>query len=155
MRLLAEIAAWWVITFAVWLATVQAVTASELLVGGVCALGCAIPAPWLRRANDGVWSWRWAWLKWLPLMLRQLPGDTWRVWRWGLVERGRTTEGQWVRLELPAEAGPVAATRRAIALTVLGSMPATVVVESDPAQNVLILHRLCDSSDRLDSAVRR
>jgi hypothetical protein len=52
MRALAEVITWWGVTFAVWLATVQSVSASEALVGGFCALCCALPAPWLRRANS-------------------------------------------------------------------------------------------------------
>ncbi|HEY7054776.1 MAG TPA: hypothetical protein VH496_21960 [Mycobacterium sp.] len=153
MRVLAEIAAWGAVGFVVWMATVQTVTASELIVAGAGALVCAIPAPWLRRANDGVWKPRWAWLGWPMLVLRQLPGDIWRVWRFAFA-RSEATD-PWVQLELPKAAKAVAATRRAVGLMVLSATPSTVVVDSDPEQNTLLVHRVGDGSDRLESAVKR
>lgn len=153
MRVGAEVAAWWAITFAVWLVTLSTVTASEVVVAAGCALACAIPAPWLRRANDGVWKPQWGWLRWVPLMLRQLPGDTWSVWRRALAGRRCEQKAQWTRLQLPNEGADVAATRRAVATLALGATPGTVVVDSDPEENSIVLHRLGARSGRLESAV--
>ena len=152
MRLLAETAVWWAVTFAVWQATAPTVTGSELIVGAVCSLACALAAPWLRRANDGVWKPRLAWMRWLPMMLGQLPADMWRVWRRSVT---KSLRGRLIRLDLPDERKQVSATRRAIGLLALGATPSTVIVESDPEENALVLHRLRGSPDRLDSAVKR
>jgi multisubunit Na+/H+ antiporter MnhE subunit len=152
MRVLAEIAAWWMLTFAAWLASVPAITASELLIGGISSLCCSVAAPWVRRANDGSWKPQRTWIRWLPMMLWQLPGDTWQVWRRALMRS--TNDGRWVRLDFPEESQHVSATRRAIALLALGATPATVVVESDPEENALVIHRLTDKEGPLESAVK-
>jgi hypothetical protein len=49
---LAEILLWWMLTTAIWLATVTSFTAAEILAAVVCTLLGAVAA---RQANGGQW----------------------------------------------------------------------------------------------------
>lgn len=148
----AELGAWWVVTFALWWATLPATTAPELLVAAGCTLCCAVPASAVRKANDGRWKPRRAWLRWPLLVLSEIPGDCLRVWHSALSRRRAHT--QLVTLRLPNEPAAVAATRRAVGLVALGATPAMVVVDSDEERNVLVIHRVGAGPSRLESSVK-
>lgn len=148
---LAEILLWWVLTTAVWLATVTSFTAAEILAAVVCTLPGAVAARAARQANGGQWRLRIGWLRLIPIVLRDVPVQAVQVWRYALTARRR---GVISTVTLPADPEPVAAARRAVAVLAFATTPGSVVIDSVPGEEIL-LHRVRPEPGRLTPAVQR
>lgn len=149
---LAEILSWWVLTTAIWLATVTSLTLAEILVAVAATLPCAVAARSARQANGGHWRLRIGWLRLLPIVVREVPVQAVQVWAYALTPRRR---GVISEVDLPAEPEPVAAARRAVAVLAFATTPGTVVVDSDPGERTILLHRVRPHAGRLVTAARR
>ncbi|MBO0866015.1 MAG: Na+/H+ antiporter subunit E [Mycobacterium sp.] len=148
---LAEILLWWLLTTAIWLATVTSFTAAEMLAAVVCTLPAAVAARAARQANGGQWRLRIGWLRVIPIVLRDVPVQAAQVWRYALTARRR---GVISTVTLPADPEPVAAARRAMAVLAFATTPGSVVVDSVPGGE-MVLHRVRPDPGRLTTAVQR
>jgi multisubunit Na+/H+ antiporter MnhE subunit len=150
---------WWVLTAAVWLATVTSLTSAELAVAAACTLPCAVAARAARRANRGRWRFRIGWLRWIAIVMRDVPVQTVQAWAYALkalpAGRVRRRRGVISELALPPEPEPVAAARRAAAVLAFATTPGTVVLECDPHTGTVLLHRVRPRRGRLGPAVQR
>lgn len=151
-RALAEILLWWVLTAAVWLATVTSLTAAETSVAVACTLPCAVAARSARRANRGNWRFRIGWLRWAATVLRDIPVQTVQVWAYALDPRRR---GVFSSVDLPSEPEPVAEARRAVAVLGFAATPGTVVADCDSHGGTVLLHRVRPGPGQLVTMVRR
>ncbi|MEZ0362205.1 hypothetical protein ACAG26_00670 [Mycobacterium sp. pUA109] len=151
---LVETLLWWLVTTAVWLATLTTVTPPEVLLAAVCTAPCAVLARAARRDNGGQWRFRAGWLRWAARVLAELPGQAAQVWRYALVpaQRRRSTIGP---VPLPGGPEPVAAARRAAAVLALATTPATVVLDANPRTRRLAVHRIGPHPAGLEAGVRR
>lgn len=154
-----EILLWWVVTAVVWLATLSSRTPAELVVMVVCTLPCAVAARAARQANGGLWRFRIGWVRWVAAVAWAVPVQTIQAWGYALkalpiVPVGRR-RGVISAVVLPAEAEPVAAARRAAAVLAFATTPGTVVLDSDPSDQTVLLHRVRPRPDRLTAAVQR
>jgi multisubunit Na+/H+ antiporter MnhE subunit len=152
-RAAGEILLWWLITYAVWLATLSSFTASELVVAAACTLPCALVAPLARRANGGNWRFRSGWLRWLVIVARDVPVQTVEAWRYAVIP-GRRRAVLTV-VPLPTEDERAAAGRRAVSTLCFAITPGTVVCDSDARLDRVLLHRLGQAQGRLEGAVQR
>jgi multisubunit Na+/H+ antiporter MnhE subunit len=148
-----EIVLWWVLTSAVWLATLSSLTPGELAVAAACTLPCAVVARLARRANGGYWRFRIGWLSWLPIVLRDVLVQTVQAWLYTLIPQRRCAV--MAAVAMPAEDERVAAGRRAVATLSFATTPGTVVCDSDSSTGRVLLHRLGQEQGRLESAVQR
>ena len=136
-----EVLSWTLLTWGVWLLSLSAIDDQDLLVGGLCGLGCGVVAAATRRAIGARWHPRLpavAPTAWLPLAIVV---DTAAVlvaaWRPAL--RGP----QIVEVDIGAQGdAPEAAARRAIATAVVSATPATVVLDVDPGNGRMLVHSL-------------
>lgn len=154
-----EILLWWVVTAVVWLATLSSRTPAELVVMVVCTLPCAVAARSARQANGGHWRFRIDWVRWVAAVARAVPVQTIQAWGYALkalpVGRVGRRRGVISAVVLPAETEPVAAARRAAAVLAFATTPGTVVLDSDPSDRTVLLHRVRPRPDRLTAAVQR
>lgn len=154
-----EVLLWWVVTTVVWLATLTSRTPAELLVMVACTLPCAVTARVARQANGGHWRFRIGWARWVATVARDVPVQTVQTWRYALkalpvVKIGRR-RGVISAVVLPTESEPVAAARRAVAVLAFATTPGTVVLDSDPTEGTVLLHRVRPRPGRLAAAVKR
>lgn len=152
VRAVAETLLWWVVTAAVWVASLSAFTGAKLLVGVICTLPCALVARPARRANDGDWRFPARWLTWLPTVLRDIAAQTVTVWLYALIPSRRHAE--LTTLRLPEEDDPTAAGRRATAALSFSTTPGTVVCSASERDGTLVLHRV-GKRGRLEEQVTR
>lgn len=156
---LTEILIWWVLTWAVWLATLTSQTPVELVAAAICTLPCALAARSARRANAGHWRFRLDWLHWAAIVARDVPVQTVQAWVYALgVLRpigAARRRGVISEVALPPEPEPVAAARRATAVLSFATTPGTVVLDSDPDNGTVLLHRVRPGPGRLGPAVQR
>jgi multisubunit Na+/H+ antiporter MnhE subunit len=148
-----EVLFWWLITYAVWLATLSSFTASELAVAAACTLPCALVAPLARRANGGSWRFRLGWLRWVAWVARDVPVQTVEAWRYALIPRRR--RAVLTAVPMPTEDDRAAAGRRAASTLCFATTPGTVVCDSDARLNRVLLHRLGHAQGGLEGAVQR
>ncbi|HWF71529.1 MAG TPA: Na+/H+ antiporter subunit E [Mycobacterium sp.] len=153
VRASGEILLWWVLTSAVWLATLSSLTSGELAVAAACTLPCAVVARLARRANGGCWRFRMGWLSWVPMVVRDVLVQTVQAWLYTLIPARR--HAVITVVPLPAEDDRVAAGRRAAATLSFATTPGTVVCDSDSSTGRVLLHRLGQEQGRLESAVQR
>lgn len=151
VQLLVETGLWWVLTAAVWLATLNSRTWPELAVMAACTLPCAVMARSARRANAGRWRLRGAWLGWPVIAACEIPYQAVRVWVYSVTGRAPVIR----ELSLPYEPARVAAARRAAAVLALASTPGTVVLDSDPRKRSILLHLITRRRSWLETAVQR
>jgi hypothetical protein len=156
---LGEIVVWWLLTGAVWLATVSSITSAELAVAAACTLPCAVAARAARRANRGRWRFRVGWLRWAPMVLREVPLQACQAWAYALralpAIRVRRRRGVISAVALPTEPAATAAARRAAAVLAFATTPGTVVLDSDPDDATVLMHRVRPRPGRLATVVRR
>lgn len=156
---LGEILVWWVLTAAVWLATVTSLTSAELAVAVACTLPCAVAARAARRANRGRWRFRIGWLRWVAIVMLEVPVQTAQAWAYALKALPaisvRRRRGVISEVALPPEPEPVAAARRAAVVLAFATTPGTIVLESDPCSGNVLLHRARPGRGRLGQAVQR
>nr|WP_165964973.1 Na+/H+ antiporter subunit E [Mycobacterium eburneum] len=153
-RALVETLLWWVVTTAVWLATLTAISPPEALLAAACTLPCAVLARAARRDNGGQWRFRAGWIGWAGRVLAELPEQAAQVWRYALI-RDRRRRSTISPVPLPAEAEPVAAARRAAALLALATTPGTVVWDANPRTQRVMVHRIGPHPAGLEAGVRR
>lgn len=144
---------WWVVTDAVWLASLSSITPGELAVAAACTLPCAVVARLARRANGGYWRFRIGWLSWVPIVLRDVLVQTVQAWLYTLIPRRR--RAVFTVVSLPTEDERLAAGRRAAATLSFATTPGTVVCDSDSSTGRVLLHRLGQKQGRLESVVQR
>lgn len=152
-----EIGWWWGAAVGVWLLTLSAVTWPELVAAAVCGLPCGLVARAGRHAMQSRWRPRLRWAGWLPPLAAAVIADTARVLALAARQAtGRGRPGRLTELRLPpGEPGPVAAARRALTAFALSATPGTIAVDSDPEEDVLVIHSVAGGWPRLEEKVSR
>lgn len=93
------------------------------------------------------------------MVARAVPVQAIQAWGYALnalpAVRVRRRRGVISAVVLPVEAEPVASARRAAAVLAFATTPGTVVLDSDPSQGTVLLHRARPRPDRLSAAVQR
>lgn len=152
MTVLVELIAWWSVAIGVWLASLSAFSAHDLVVAVGCGAPCAVAAVAARRALRGSWRIPTEAIRWLLLVPLQVVLDSARVLALPLRRR---TQGQLRRIDVAAPGGGARMTGwRAAAAAVLSVSPATFVVAVDDDQGTFLVHAMGDPG-RLERAVQR
>jgi multisubunit Na+/H+ antiporter MnhE subunit len=153
-RVVAEVVAWWVVAFSVWMITLSIAPLQEYLLAVGCGLICALAAVWARRALEASWVLRPSWV--LPLLAVPLivVTDTVQVLLAPLRparRRGRfTTVGTRAVDDLPA-----ARSRRAVATWLMSVTPGSYVLDADPDTGDLTVHSLAWRGPRMEKLVEK
>ncbi|HWG64980.1 MAG TPA: hypothetical protein VG253_25115 [Streptosporangiaceae bacterium] len=152
----AEVICWWAACTGIWLLTLSAVSVPELVTALACALPSALAARAGRHAMSARWQPRAQWVAWLIRLPASVTADTARLFgaacRWVVRPDGT---GELRDVQLPHEAAPVAGTRRALASLVLSATPGTLVVDTNPEEDKLVIHSLVNGPPKLDEVVQR
>jgi hypothetical protein len=151
VKALAEIAAWTVVAFGVWLATLSSVTVPEMCFAAATSVPSGVLAWAGRRALGGSWRLRPSWLLWLA------PVAVTAVAELGALARAavRSESGRLKALEFPSEDQALAAGREAAATLALCSTPGAQVAHHDPKERRMIVHQLLSRGPDLEAVVRR
>ena len=148
---LAEVAAWSVVAFGVWLATLSSVTVPEMCFAAATSVPSGVLAWAGRRAMGGSWRFRPSWALWPAPVAAAAVAELGELARAAV----RSSSGRLRTLELPAENQPLAAGREAAATLALCSTPGAQVVHHDPQEHTMIVHELLSRGPDLDAVVRR
>ena len=135
MPMISEGLTWWVALYAIYLGAISTISATEIVVGAAAAAAGAVAAVAARHAlltadNDGSYRPRARWLAPLPA---QVIRDLARLTR-------RRVHGEYGDIALPPD--DRAAAQRGLAALVISAPPGTYVVEVDPDDDVLLVHRI-------------
>jgi multisubunit Na+/H+ antiporter MnhE subunit len=152
-----EIVLWWAACLGLWLLTLSSITLPELVVGAVAALPCAVLAVLARRAVQGSWPARPAWIRWLLPLPVAVVADSVRVLGLaaGVLIGRRIPDGELRRLRFPRdEDAGSRRTREAVAVLLVNTSPGTVVLDIDDSGEML-LHSLGGGRPRMEEVVRR
>lgn len=137
----AEIAAWTVLLWGVWLLSLSAVGTPDLVVGGSCALGCGACAAAARRAIRQRWWPSWQDVAPAALLPVAVLVDTVAVLTSPLRPGARRGELQTVQVGAAGH-GPRQAARRALVATIVSATPATVVLDVDDTKGTVVVHAM-------------
>lgn len=135
-RTAAEVAVWTVACFAVWLATLSAVTWQDAALaagGSAIAAACAVAA---RRRTGDSWRVRIGWCRWLAVLPVAVVADTAAVLATAYRLRPHAESRRSYRL--PAhEDDATSAGRAALGSLTLSAVPSSYVEDTDREQHVL------------------
>lgn len=153
MGALLELGCWWVVTVAVWMATLSAWSVHDFVVAAGVAVPCAAAGVAARRAVDGAWRPPRELGRWLLSLPLAIVTDSVKIlglpWR-----RGSDTGNlRTVRLAPPGDGAAVAG-HRALAVAVLSTSPSTYVVDVDDDAGTALLHAV-GPPGRVERAVVR
>ena len=152
-----EVGWWWGAAVGIWLLTLSSVTTPDLIAAAGCGLPCGLAARAGRRAMQARWQPRLGWVRWLAPLAVQIAADAARmlaVAARGLA--GDRSPGELRELPLPAgEPAAVGSARRAVGALALSLTPGTFVLDSNPEENMLVVHSLANGWPHLDRAVSR
>lgn len=158
MRAGIEIAAWWVVGWLIWTATLSSASAAELVTGALAAGASAILARLARRATGrqpGLTPRMWSrWLGWALVVPVAAAADLMRLVRWlfaGAREPGQGERA--VGVPMPSGDEPTAITWRQGAALAVSSTPGSVVVLIEPDSGRLDLDQLVSGWPHLDRRV--
>lgn len=116
-----EIAGWWLLCVAVWVAGLTVVTPAEVVVAAVVALPCAVVARLARRQVARSWRFRLAWFAgWWRLPVTVVAGTV-RVW----LAATRRERGRIRAVRVGSDEA-----RRAVMVAMRSASPAQVVGDS-------------------------
>lgn len=141
---LVEAGLWWAGLIGIWLITLPAVTVPEVVVSAVAAVPCALLTVRARHAMEESWGLDFGWLRGLAVLPLSVIADAARVLTLplrGARAKPHKDDLQTVPLSGPRR-GPAGETRRATATVLVSATPATVVVDSEPDDHELLVHRL-------------
>lgn len=151
-RVVAEIVAWWAVTFSVWMISLSAAPLQEYLLAAGCGLGCAVAAFWARRALDASWSLRLRWLKPLAAVPLMAVTDAAQV-LWAVARPGQPG-GRFETVRTRAiDDVPEARSRRAVATWFMSVTPGSYVLDADPDSGDLLIHSLAHRGPRMEKQV--
>ena len=153
MSVVPELVAWWVVAVGVWMASLSAYSAHDLVVACACAVPCAAAALGARRAVQGAWRPPAEVLRWLAALPLSMVTDAVRVLGWPLRRRSHGGKLRTIDVDAPGDDAS-AAGRRAAASFLLSSTPGSYVVASDEDRGTLTVHVLGRPS-RLERRVAR
>lgn len=158
MRLLAELLFWWAAAIGVWLLTLSSMSLPEVSIAAAAGLPCAVAAIASRRAVEGSWPPRAAWLRWAAPLPVAVVADGVRVLgrAAGVLVGRRIEEGEIRPVQLPRERpAPRRQSREAMAVTLVSATPGTVVFDLDDDSGRMLLHELGGGRPQVDEAVSR
>jgi multisubunit Na+/H+ antiporter MnhE subunit len=152
VRWLPEVGLWWLALVAVWVLTLSAPSAGELVVAALVAVPCAVAARAARRTYRRAWPARRGWLRWAIHLPGAVLRDSARLLR-------GVPDGALRRVPL-ADDSP---STRAAATVLVSASPGTLVldddvegdVEGDDTGGALLVHALTDDVSGVERAVRR
>ncbi|HEY3942454.1 MAG TPA: Na+/H+ antiporter subunit E [Acidimicrobiales bacterium] len=143
-----EAAAWWAVSYSIWLLSLSAVPLQELVVGAAASLPCALAATGMRWATGEAWTVRPRWLRPLLALPLALVSDTIQVLGAVITRKGGdfTTVATGVVSDAPA-----ARSRRALATIFMSVSPGNYVLDADPETGDLMVHSLAKRGPRIES----
>lgn len=151
-RVVAEVLAWWAVTFSVWMISLSSAPLQEYLLAVGCALPCALAAFGARRALEASWRARPAWLKPLLAVPFVLVSDAIQVF--AAVVRPGQPGGRFEKVPTGAvDDGPEARSRRAVATFFMSVTPGSYVLDADPDTGELLVHSLARRGPRMERLV--
>lgn len=148
---------WWGALIGVWVVTLSVPSWPEAWIATAAALPCALLTVRARKVLGEAWRLPPRDLRWLAPLTVAVLADTARVLTLRLsATRDRPRKSDFLRVRLPADRpGIPAATRRAVAAAVVSATPATVVVDSRPDEDVLVVHSLVSGPPDMTETVSR
>ena len=158
MRQLPELLFWWAAATGVWLLTLSSMSLSEVAVASASGLPCAVAAIAARRAVDGSWPARPAWLRWLVPLPLAVVADTARVLgRAAAVLVGRPVPSGRLRTVRLDRDRPDARwrSRQAVSTVLVSAAPGTVVVDVEVDTGLMRLHALGSGAPAMEDVVSR
>ncbi len=151
-RVVAEVVAWWVVAFAIWMISLSSAPLQEYLLAVGCAFPCALAAFKARRALDASWTLRPGWLK--PLLAVPLIVVTDAAQVLFAVVRPGQRGGRFEKVPTGAvDDLPEARSRRALATVFMSVTPGSYVLDADPDAGDLMVHALADRGPRMERLV--
>lgn len=144
MILAVELAVWWCVLIGIWMITVSPPDWPDVWLASGAALLCTILTVVARHALEDRWRPGRESLRWPLLIPIAAVADTFRVLTLPLgATRRHPRREDLVTVRLPRSGSETrAATRRAEGTVVVSATPATMVVDSDPEDNTLLVHPL-------------
>jgi multisubunit Na+/H+ antiporter MnhE subunit len=154
-RVVAEIVAWWALTFSVWMISLSAAPVQEYLLAAGCGLLCAVVAYVARRrALETSWVLRLRWLRPLAAVPLILVTDALQVLA-AVVRPGQPGgEFQTVRTGA-ADATSEERSRRAVAAWMMSVTPGSYALDYDEETGELLVHRLARRGPSMARLVER
>lgn len=158
MRAGIEIAAWWVVGWLIWTATLSSASAAELITGALAAGVSAVLARLARRGmgrQPGLTPRMWTrWLGWAVVVPVAAAADLMRLVRWLVAGATEPRENERaVEVSMPSGNEPTAITWRQGAALAVSSTPGSVVVLIEPDIGRLDLDQLVAGWPRIDRRV--
>jgi multisubunit Na+/H+ antiporter MnhE subunit len=152
-----EVAWWWGAAVGIWLLTLSSVTFPDLIAAIGCGLPCGLAARAGRHAMRAAWRPRLGWVRWLAPLPAQIVTDSARVLAVAVRGLGGDRDpGELREIRLAAGEDPAArSAHQALAGLMLSLTPGTFVLESDPEENIVVVHSLASGWPDLDQAVSR
>lgn len=153
----AEVGSWWGLSAGIWLLTLSSVTGPDLYAAVGCGLPCGLAARAGRHAMRAGWRPRLRWARWLVPLPAAVLADTGRLLVTalrGLPGDRHPGELREVRLA-PGEPAAVAAGHRAMAALTISFTPGTFVLETNPEDNMLVIHSMASGWPHLEQVVQR
>jgi hypothetical protein len=126
-----EIAGWWLLCVAVWVAGLTVVTPAEVVVAAAVALPCAVVARLARRQVAWNWRFRPAWFAgWWRLPVTVVAGTV-HVW----LAAARRERGRTCAVRVGSDEA-----HRAVSVAVRSASPAQVVIDSEDSSEDVRVH---------------
>ena len=143
MSLAVELLVWWCVTTGVWMVSLSAYSAQDMVVALGCGLLCAVLAVLARRAVRLDARPPAALLRWLGALPWSIAVDTARVLVLPYRTRARPAPGEFRRLRIgPPGQTPEAVGRRTLAAVLMSATPGAYVVDVDPDTGVALVHAM-------------
>lgn len=152
-----EVGLWWGLSVGVWLLTLSSVSGPDLYAAVGCGLPCGVAARAGRHAMGASWQPRLRWARWLLPLPAAIVTDGVRVMRCALRGLlGDRQQGELGEVRLATgEPAAVAAAHRALATLTISFTPGTFVLETNPEENMLVIHSMGSGWPQLGRVVRR
>ncbi|HET6873811.1 MAG TPA: hypothetical protein VFH70_03485 [Acidimicrobiales bacterium] len=140
-RVVAEVLVWAAVTFSVWMISLSAAPLQEYLLAAGCSVLAAITACWARRALDVSWTLTPGWLA--PLWKVPLVAVTDLAQVVVAALRPGQAGGRFETVHTTATGdAPASRSRRALAAWFMSVSPGSYLLDANPGDGELIVHRL-------------
>jgi hypothetical protein len=140
-----ELASWWLLSAAVWLAAISALTPVEVVVAMAVAVPTALVARLARRQVAPGWRVRARWFAPARRLPAAVPVETGQVWRAAIRSARGDQRGRGRTRVVDAGQSPQ---RRAVAQALLSTSPGLVVVDTGEESRVHAFGSQPDSLER-------
>jgi hypothetical protein len=135
-----ESVAWWAASWAVWLASLSAVSGPELVVSAVAAIPCGILAVVGRRGAQNHWSFRPSWFSPLARLPLAVVSESVQILAKASVRHRGAGEFERIRVGDASGNSALASGRRGLSTLLMCITPASVAADFDVDSGEALVH---------------